>query len=59
MNNPQTTATKEGNAQDQTTEQHSQKDDWQDHVAMLLEYSKQLKDDYQTQGRITHQLAKA
>ena len=41
MNNPQTTATKDGNAQDQTTEQHSQKDDWQDHVAMLLEYSKQ------------------
>ena len=59
MNNPQTTATKDGNAQDQTTEQHSQKDDWQDHVAMLLEYSKQLKDDYQTQGKITHQLAKA
>lgn len=59
MNNPQTTATKDGNAQDQTTEQHSQKDDWQDHVAMLLEYSKQLKDDYQTQGKITHQPAKA
>ncbi|MBB1356411.1 hypothetical protein, partial [Pseudoalteromonas sp. SR45-5] len=59
MNNPQTTATKDGNAQDQTTEQHSQKDDWQDHVAMLLEYSKQLKDDYHTQGKITHQLAKA
>ena len=59
MNNPQTTATKDGNAQDQTTEQHSQKDDWQDHVAMLLESSKQLKDDYRTQGKITHQLAKA
>ncbi|ATG76564.1 hypothetical protein P4S65_07265 [Pseudoalteromonas sp. B131b] len=59
MNNPQTTATKDGNAQNQATEQPSQKDDWQDHIAKLLEYSKQLKDDYQTQGEITHQLAKA
>ncbi|GAA78851.1 hypothetical protein WNY97_02445 [Pseudoalteromonas fuliginea] len=59
MNNPQTTATKDGNAQNQATEQPSQKDDWQDHIAKILEYSKQLKDDYQTQGEITHQLAKA
>ncbi|KAA1152232.1 MULTISPECIES: threonine/serine exporter family protein [Pseudoalteromonas] len=59
MNNPQTTATKDGNAQNQATEQPNQKDDWQDHIAKLLEYSKQLKDDYQTQGEITHQLAKA
>ncbi|KDC55205.1 hypothetical protein [Pseudoalteromonas sp. S3431] len=59
MNNPQTTATKDGNAQNQATEQPSQKDYWQDHIAKLLEYSKQLKDDYQTQGEITHQLAKA
>ena len=59
MNNPQTSAAKDGEAQNQTTEQQSQKDDWQDHIAKLLEYSKQLKDDYQTQGKITHQLAKA
>ncbi|TMO05708.1 hypothetical protein [Pseudoalteromonas sp. S558] len=59
MNNPQTIAAKDGNEQNQTTEQPCQKDDWQDHIAKLLTYSKQLKDDYQTQGEITHQLAKA
>ena len=59
MNNSQSNATKDGNAQNQTTDHKSQKDDWQDHIAKLLEYSKQLKDDYQTQGKITHQLAKA
>jgi len=59
MANPQTNAAKDGNAQNQTTEQLSQRDDWQDHIAKLLEYSKQLKDDYHTQGKITHQLAKA
>ena len=46
MNNPQTSAAKDGEAQNQTTEQQSQKDDWQDHIAKLLEYSKQLKDDW-------------
>lgn len=59
MNNPQTIAAKDGNERNQTTEQPCQKDDWQDHIAKLLTYSKQLKDDYQTQGEITHQLAKA
>ena len=59
MNSSQTTAAKDGDAQNQTIAQQSQKDDWQDHIAKISEYAKQLKDDYHIQGKITHQLAKA
>jgi len=59
MENFHSSTTKDGKAQNQTTDQQYQKDDWQDHIAKLLTYSKQLKDDYHTQGKITHQLAKA
>lgn len=59
MNNPQTTATKDGDAQNQTAQDASQKEDWQDHIAKLLAYSEQIKDDYKTQGKLTKQLAKA
>ena len=59
MENFHSSTTKDGAAQNQTTDQQYQKDDWQDHIAKLLTYSKQLKDDYHTQGKITHQLAKA
>lgn len=59
MENFHSSTTKDGTAQNQTTDQQYQKDDWQDHIAKLLTYSKQLKDDYHTQGKITHQLAKA
>ncbi|MEL0631641.1 hypothetical protein V6237_02575 [Pseudoalteromonas carrageenovora] len=52
-------ARKDEAAQNQTTDEQSQKDDWQDHIAKIIEYSKQLKEDYHTQGKITHQLAKA
>ncbi|KTF17241.1 MULTISPECIES: hypothetical protein [Pseudoalteromonas] len=60
MNSSQTAAArKDEAAQNQTTDEQSQKDDWQDHIAKIIEYSKQLKEDYHTQGKITHQLAKA
>jgi hypothetical protein len=59
MNNSHTTAAKDGTEQDQTADQVTQKDGWQEHIVKLLEYSGQLKNDYQTQGKITHQLAKA
>jgi len=59
MSSSQTTATTDGNAQNQTTDDPSQKDDWQDHIAKIIEYSDQLKEDYKTQGKLTHQLAKA
>ncbi|MBQ4856849.1 hypothetical protein [Pseudoalteromonas sp. MMG007] len=60
MNSSNTEAArKDEAAQDQTTDEQSQKDDWQDHIAKIIEYSKQLKEDYHTQGKITHQLAKA
>ncbi|KPW05463.1 MULTISPECIES: hypothetical protein [Pseudoalteromonas] len=59
MSSSQTTATTDGNAQNQTTDDPSQKDDWQDHIAKIIEYSNQLKEDYKTQGKLTHQLAKA
>ncbi|ASM51134.1 hypothetical protein PESP_a3301 [Pseudoalteromonas espejiana DSM 9414] len=59
MSSSQTSATTDGNAQNQAPEQQSQKDDWQDHIAKIIEYSDQLKEDYKTQGKITHQLAKA
>ncbi|MCQ8889334.1 hypothetical protein NQT72_07400 [Pseudoalteromonas carrageenovora] len=60
MNSTQTAAArKDEAAQNQTTDEQSQKDDWQDHIAKIIEYSKQLKEDYHTQGKITHQLAKA
>tara|TARA_B110000211_G_scaffold223186_1_gene272746 strand:+ start:754 stop:1203 length:450 start_codon:yes stop_codon:yes gene_type:complete len=60
MNSSQTaTAHKEEAVQNQTTDEQSQKDDWQDHIAKIIEYSEQLKEDYHTQGKITHQLAKA
>ena len=35
----------------------TQTDDWQDHIAKLADYAAQLKDDYQQQGKLTHQLA--
>lgn len=60
MNSSNTEAArKDEAAQNQTTDEQSQKDDWQDHIAKIIEYSKQLKEDYHTQGKITHQLAKA
>ncbi|MDO6634521.1 hypothetical protein Q4540_05785 [Pseudoalteromonas carrageenovora] len=60
MNSSQTAAArKDEAAHNQTTDEQSQKDDWQDHIAKIIEYSKQLKEDYHTQGKITHQLAKA
>jgi len=60
MNSSNTEAArKDEAAQNQTTDEQSQRDDWQDHIAKIIEYSKQLKEDYHTQGKITHQLAKA
>jgi len=60
MNSSNTEAArKDEAAQNQTTDEQSQKDHWQDHIAKIIEYSKQLKEDYHTQGKITHQLAKA
>lgn len=59
MNNAQKSTAKDGNAQNQTTDQSSPKDNWQDHIAKVLDYTEQLKDDYKTQGALSHQLAKA
>jgi len=59
MNSPQTAAYKDEAARDQTTNEQSQMDDWQEHIAKIGEYTKQLKEDYHIQGKITHQLAKA
>lgn len=59
MQRSQTAAPVDETAADQTADKTSQKDNWQDHIEKIMEYSGQLKEDYRTQGEITHKLAKA
>jgi hypothetical protein len=59
MDNPQTATSKDGNAQSQATGQQTPEDDWQQHIAKLLAYSGELKDDYKTQAKLTQQVARA
>jgi hypothetical protein len=59
MDNAQTTAAKEGSTLNQATDDVAQQDDWQIHVAKLIAYSQQIKDDYKAQTQLTQQIAQA
>jgi len=55
MQNLHSTSSESQSTDSQSSAKHA--DDWQDHVAKLADYAAQLKDDYQQQGKLTHQLA--
>lgn len=59
MDNSQTATAKDGNAQNQAAGQQPPEDDWQQHIAKLIAYSGELKDDYKTQAKLTQQVASA
>ena len=55
MQNLHSTSSESQSTDSQSSAKHA--DDWQDHIAKLADYAAQLKDDYQQQGKLTHQLA--